>query len=109
MLSPDVVQLADADLEKVNDGGAENIFFAGDSARASRTYRIVAKDAAALTLTLDGSPSFAGGNSEWHIPAGIGGVFKPFIGSARKKFTGQHQRTRDPRRLTTTMNDVRGR
>ncbi len=78
VLSPGVVQLADTDLKKVNVGGAENIFLAGDSGRGSRTYRIVDKDEVAFTLTLDGIPSFANSNSEWHIPAGIGGAFNPF-------------------------------
>jgi hypothetical protein len=58
-------------------GGAETIFLANDSARPSRTYRVLDKDETAKTLTLDGNPIFTGGTSDWQIPAGVGGVFAP--------------------------------
>lgn len=77
VVSPGVVQLNSANLQKVNVGGAETIFLGNDSARPSRTYRISSKDESAKTVTLDGNPAFENGNSAWQIPAGVGGIFEP--------------------------------
>jgi hypothetical protein len=64
-------------LDKVSPGSFDTIYLPGDSARASKTYRILHVDAAAHTVTVDGSPSFGGGTSPWAIPAGLGGTLPP--------------------------------
>lgn len=66
------------DLKKVNSHGFETIYLSADTARPSKTYRIVSANADNNTVTLDGDPSLPiGATSAWSIPAGIGGEPPP--------------------------------
>ena len=66
------------DLKKVNSHGFETIYLPADTARLSKTYRVISVNATERTVTLDGDPSFAtGATSAWSIPAGIGGEPPP--------------------------------
>jgi len=64
------------DLSKVNPN-FDTVYLPSDTVRASRTYRITARDDAADTVTLDGSPTLDGGpaanSSAWHIQSGVSG------------------------------------
>lgn len=53
--------------------GFDTIYLPADTARATRTYRIIDVDDATDIVTLDGSPTLAGGQSHWHIQSGISG------------------------------------
>ena len=57
---------------KIN-GRFDTIYLPNDSARSSRTYRILKVDDANNTVTLDGNPFLLSGSSLWHIPAGVSG------------------------------------
>jgi hypothetical protein len=74
--APDTVHLDGPapKLNKVSPGGFDTIYLPQDTARPRRTYRILQADPAAHTVTLDGSPTLAGGASAWSIPAGLGGT-----------------------------------
>lgn len=60
------------DLSKVNPN-FDTIYLPSDTARPSRTYRIINANDAAHTVTLDANPNLDGGASAWSIQAGIGG------------------------------------
>lgn len=64
------------DLTKVNKN-FDTIYLPSDTARASRTYRIVDVDNPNHTVTLDGTSNLDNGTSIWHIPAGISGELPP--------------------------------
>src|SRR5262249_55225854 len=57
-------------------GGFDTIYLPADTnaARPSKTYRILSFDAVSHTVTVDGTPTLAGGTSPWSIPAGVGGT-----------------------------------
>ncbi|MFD0745541.1 peptidoglycan-binding domain-containing protein [Phytohabitans flavus] len=55
----------------------DTIYLPGDTARASKTYRIVGCDRDSHTVTLDGAPRLDAHHSAWQIPAGVGGEFTP--------------------------------
>lgn len=57
----------------------DTIYLPNDTARASKTYRITAVDDVRRTVTLDGRPTFTGGSSRWHIPAGVSGQLAPLV------------------------------
>ena len=59
-------------LRKVNPF-FDMIYLSSDTARNSRTYRIVAVDNANHRVILDANPTLDGGTSAWHIPAGVSG------------------------------------
>ncbi|HEU4734102.1 MAG TPA: hypothetical protein VFT22_39700 [Kofleriaceae bacterium] len=66
-----------------NSGPFDTIYFPSDQAaavpgRPARTYRILSVNAAARTVTVDGTPDFGGTTSRWHIPAGVSGTLPPF-------------------------------
>lgn len=71
--SPNNVVLENVDLSKVNIGGFETIRLASDTARKTKTYRIV--DIGDSVLVLEGNPTLEGGVSDWCISAGLGGRF----------------------------------
>ena len=65
--------LPSPNLSRVNPN-FDTIYLPADTARLSRTYRIIGvNNDAAHTVTLDGNPILDGGSSAWHIPAGISG------------------------------------
>ncbi len=71
--APNVLMLdGPPDLSKVNPN-FDTIYLPADTARPSQTYRIIALDNQAHTVTLDSNVALAGGASTWHIPAGISG------------------------------------
>jgi hypothetical protein len=51
----------------------DTIYLSGDSARATRTYRIIRANNVTHTVTLDASPLLAGGSSTWEIQGGVSG------------------------------------
>jgi hypothetical protein len=69
------------DLSRINPN-FDTIYLPSDTARASRTYRITAASNAAHTVTLDATPTLAGGSggnsSAWHIQAGVSGELPGF-------------------------------
>lgn len=66
-----------AALRKVNKN-FDTVYLPSDTARPSRTYRILDVNATDKTLKLDGKPSFGDGASAWHVPAGLSGELTPF-------------------------------
>lgn len=59
-------------LSKIN-ANFDTIYLPSDTARSTRTYRIVAVNDAIPALTLDGNPILDGGSSPWSIQAGVNG------------------------------------
>lgn len=70
------------DLSRVNPA-FDTIYLAGDTragrGQPFRAYRIIARDNAANTVTLDGDPNLGGGGSPWYIPAGLGATGIPSL------------------------------
>jgi hypothetical protein len=55
----------------------DTVYLPADTARTSKTYRIVGCDRAAGTVTLDAAPKLAARQTAWQMPAGLGGRFTP--------------------------------
>ncbi len=51
----------------------DTVYLPNDRERASKTYRIVEIDNDNDIITIDGEPDLDGGQTAWHIPAGLGG------------------------------------
>jgi hypothetical protein len=77
-------------VEPTNDGWLsgpfDTIYFPSDTTpvpanggRPARTYRIESVDTVNRTVTIQGTPNFAGGSSAWHIPAGVSGKLPPLF------------------------------
>jgi hypothetical protein len=70
-----VLLLADATpaaLQKVN-AHFDTVYLPADNTGATRAYRILAKDFAGRTITVEGTPVFPDGKSDWYIQSGISG------------------------------------
>ncbi|HEY9037485.1 MAG TPA: hypothetical protein VIN05_00885 [Roseovarius sp.] len=63
-----VVTLAGAGDLSALDPATDSVILATDTARQSKTYRIIAVDNVAKTLTLDGNPVLSSGTSAWEVP-----------------------------------------
>lgn len=50
------------------DPATDAVVLGSDTARATKTYRVVAVDNATKKITLDGNPALAGGMSGWEVP-----------------------------------------
>jgi hypothetical protein len=50
------------------DTAIDVVILSTDTARSSKTYRVVAVDQAAKMVTVDGNPTLSGGRSAWEVP-----------------------------------------